>query len=116
MLAPWLAITDQPARAFINMCAVKVLIVDDHPLFRDGLAALLHQASIETAVVQASSTDEALRLVDEQIIDAVFMDLMMPGMSGEAAIREFKRRHPTLPIIVLSSSESPHDVRRVLHA
>jgi two-component system, NarL family, nitrate/nitrite response regulator NarL len=98
------------------MARVKLLIVDDHPLFRDGLAALLRQSDPETLVVPASSTEEALRIVDEQIVDAVFMDLMMPGLSGEAAIREFVRRHPQLPVIVLSGSESPHDVRRVINA
>ena len=98
------------------MDRVKLLIVDDHPLFRDGLAALLLQASADTVVVQASSAEEALQLVDEQIIDAVFMDLVMPGLCGEPAIREFARRHPDLPVIVLSSSESPSDVRRVLNA
>jgi DNA-binding NarL/FixJ family response regulator len=98
------------------MSRVKLLIVDDHPLFRDGLAALLLQASADTTVVQAASAEEALQLVDEQIIDAVFMDLVMPGLCGEAAIREFARRHPDLPVIVLSSSVSPSDVRRVLNA
>jgi two-component system, NarL family, nitrate/nitrite response regulator NarL len=95
---------------------VKLLIVDDHPLFRDGLAALLCQASADTVVRQAASAEEALRTVDEEIFDAVFMDLVMPGMCGEPAIREFARRHPDLPVIVLSSSEAPSDVRRVINA
>jgi DNA-binding NarL/FixJ family response regulator len=95
---------------------VKLLIVDDHPLFRDGLAALLRQAGERTATLQAASTEDALRLADEQTIDAVFMDLMMPGLSGESAVREFGRRHPDLPVIVMSSSESASDVRRVLNA
>src|SRR6478736_6111446 len=98
------------------MSLVKLLIVDDHPLFRDGLAALLSQASADNSVVQASSTEEALQLADEQVVDAVFMDLSMPGLSGEPAIREFGRRHPDLPVIVLSSSEDPGDVRRVINA
>src|SRR4051812_12293471 len=98
------------------MARVNLLIVDDHPLFRDGLAALLRLASADTVVSQASSAEEALDLVDEQIFDAMFMDLMMPGLSGEPAIREFARRHPDLPVIVLSSSESPGDVRRVINA
>ena len=98
------------------MTTVKLLIVDDHPLFRDGLAALLRQASADTQVVQASSIEEALQLADEEIVDAVFMDLVMPGLCGEAAVREFARRHPDLPVIVLSSSESASDVRRVLNA
>jgi two-component system nitrate/nitrite response regulator NarL len=95
---------------------VKLLIVDDQPLFRDGLAALLRDAAPDTAVTQASSTEEALNLADEQIFDAVFMDLVMPGLAGEAAVREFARRHADLPVIVLSSSENASDVRRVLNA
>ena len=105
----------QPAH-FFKMARVKLLIVDDHPLFRDGLAALLRQAGTDFHVTQASSAEEALNLADEQIFDAVFMDLMMPGMCGEPAIREFARRHPDLPVIVLSSSENPGDVRRVINA
>jgi len=95
---------------------VKLLIVDDHPLFRDGLAAILRQADDQSALLQASSTEDALELIDEQVVYAVFMDLMMPGMSGEAAVREFARRHPDVPVIVLSSSENASDVRRVLNA
>jgi DNA-binding NarL/FixJ family response regulator len=95
---------------------VKLLIVDDHPLFRDGLAALLRQADPSAALLQASGTEEALAIADEQVIDAVFTDLTMPGLCGEAAVREYARRHPDLPVIVVSSSEDPSDVRRVLNA
>ncbi len=96
---------------------MKLLIVDDHPLFRDGLAALLRQATPDTVVLQAPNTADALRVADaEHELDAVFIDLMMPGLAGEAAVREFARRHPQLPVIVLSSSENPSDVRRVLNA
>ena len=98
------------------MTRVKLLIIDDHPLFRDGLAALLRQASMENLVTQASSAEDALNLADEQVFDAVFMDLVMPGLCGEPAVREFARRHPDLPVIVLSSSENASDVRRVLNA
>ena len=95
---------------------MKLLIIDDHPLFRDGLAALLRQASPDNVVTPASSAEDALELADEQIFDAVFMDLVMPGLCGEPAVREFARRHPDLPVIVLSSSENASDVRRVLNA
>lgn len=95
---------------------MKLLIVDDHPLFRDGLAALLRQADPSAVLVQACGTEEALAIVDEQVIDAVFTDLTMPGLCGEAAVREYARRHPDVPVIVVSSSEDPSDVRRVLNA
>ena len=98
------------------MGAVKLLIVDDHPLFRDGLAALLRQADPTAVLLQAACTADALALADEEVIDAVFTDLTMPGLCGEAAVREYARRHPDLPVIVVSSSEDPSDVRRVLNA
>jgi DNA-binding NarL/FixJ family response regulator len=96
---------------------MKLLVVDDHPVFRDGLAALLRQGSATTVVLQAAECTSALTLADQHTdIDAVFVDLMMPGMSGELAVREFRKRHPELPVIVLSSSENPGDVRRALQA
>jgi two-component system, NarL family, nitrate/nitrite response regulator NarL len=105
----------EPAALF-KISDVKLLIVDDHPLFRDGLAALLRQASSDVVVRQAASTEEARHVLDEENFDAMFMDLVMPGLCGEPAIREFARSHPDLPVIVLSSSEAPSDVRRVINA
>jgi two-component system nitrate/nitrite response regulator NarL len=97
--------------------AMKLLVVDDHPLFRDGLAALLRQANPETQVFQASDSEAGMELaLATDDLDAVFVDLMMPGLAGEAAVKEFARRRPELPVIVLSSSENPSDVKRVLNA
>ena len=96
---------------------MKLLLVDDHPVFRDGLAALLKQAAVDTTVLQASDCETGLQLAQQnRDLDAVFVDLVMPGLAGEAAIREFGRRCPDLPVIVLSTSENPSDVRRTLNA
>jgi two-component system nitrate/nitrite response regulator NarL len=96
---------------------MKLLVVDDHPVFRDGLAALLRQAAENTIVLQAPECASALIIADEHPdLDAVFVDLMMPGMSGDLAVREFGKRRPELPVVVLSSSENPSDVRRALNA
>jgi two-component system, NarL family, nitrate/nitrite response regulator NarL len=97
--------------------AMKLLVVDDHPLFRDGLAALLRQANPDTQVFQASDSEAGMEMaLATGDLDAVFVDLMMPGLAGEAAVKEFARRRPELPVIVLSSSENPSDVKRVLNA
>ena len=97
--------------------AMKLLVVDDHPLFRDGLAALLRQANPDTQVLQANDSEAGMELAQAtDDLDAVFVDLMMPGLAGEAAVKEFARRRPELPVIVLSSSENPSDVKRVLNA
>lgn len=97
--------------------AMKLLVVDDHPLFRDGLAALLRQANPDTQVFQACDSEAGMEMAQATgDLDAVFVDLMMPGLAGEAAVKEFARRRPELPVIVLSSSENPSDVKRVLKA
>jgi two-component system, NarL family, nitrate/nitrite response regulator NarL len=94
---------------------MKLLIVDDHPVLREGIAALLRQAGPGAEVLQARDAGEGLALVEAHAdLDAVVLDLMMPGMDGWQAISEFGRRRPDLPVIVLSSSEDPHDARKAL--
>lgn len=96
---------------------MKLLIVDDHAVLREGLAALLRQLGPDTDVVQASDAREAIALLgDHPDLDVVVLDLMMPGMQGLDALSEFGRARPDLPVVVLSSSEDPQDVRRALAA
>jgi two-component system nitrate/nitrite response regulator NarL len=96
---------------------MKFLIVDDHPVVRDGVAALLRSAGPDTEVLQACDSSEGLRIVDARHdLDAVFLDLSMPGLGGVPALQEFGKRRPDLPVIVLSSSEDPSDVRSALAA
>ncbi len=94
---------------------MKLLVIDDHPVLREGLSALLKQAGPQTAVVQASSVTEGRDAASQHAdIDVILLDLMMPGVNGFDAIAEFGRIRPELPIIVFSSSEDPKDVRRAL--
>ena len=94
---------------------MKLLIVDDHAIVREKLATLLRQASPGAEVLQASDGADGLRLATSHLdLDAVFLDLQMPGIDGLSAVPEFGKRRPDLPVIVLSSSEDPEDVRRAL--
>ena len=94
---------------------MKVLIVDDHPIFREGLAALVAQIEPDTRVLQASDAAQALALVTQHSdFDMVILDLVLPGMGGLAAIAELGRARPELPVIVLTSSEDPADARQAL--
>ncbi len=96
---------------------MKLLIIDDHPVVREGLAALLRPTEPGLEILQASGGREGLELATANPdLDLVFMDLKMPGEAGASAIAEFGRRCPQLPLIVLSSSESPADVREALAA
>lgn len=94
---------------------MKLLIVDDHAILREGLVALLRQFEQGAEVLQASGTVEGLRLVEENPdLDVVFLDLNIPDQGGMDLIPVFARRFPQLPVIVLSSSEDPNDVRLAL--
>ncbi len=96
---------------------MKLLIVDDHAVVREGLATLLRQLGPDTAVLQARDSGEGLAFAESEAdLDAVFLDLNMPGLDGLSAIQEFGKRRPDLPVIVLSSSEDPGDVRSALAA
>jgi two-component system nitrate/nitrite response regulator NarL len=94
---------------------MKLLIVDDHPVLRDGLAALLQQAGPDTTILQARDALQGLALADSCTdLDVIILDLEMPGMKGLQALSEFGRKRPDIPVIVLSSSEDPRDVRQSL--
>lgn len=94
---------------------MKVLIVDDHPVMRDGLIALLQRANPDADVLQARDAREALALADtHDVLDVILLDLRLPEQDGLEALPEFARRWPNVPILVLSVSEDPQDVRRSL--
>jgi two-component system, NarL family, response regulator LiaR len=85
--------------------AVRVLIVDDHNVVRQGLRFLLqHEPGIEV-VGDCPDGDSALRAVDRLVPSVVLLDLQMPGMDGIATLRELKARSPATHVIVLTSHQ-----------
>ncbi len=96
---------------------MRLLLVDDHAVVREGVSALLHQGRAGVEVLHARDGEEALALARVTPgLDAVLLDLVLPGMDGVRAIEAFGREHPDLPVIVLAGSEDPRDVRRALAA
>lgn len=96
---------------------MKIMIVDDHALVRQGVSALLEREAGGAVVLQARHSAEALEMAAaHDDLDAVLLDLSMPGMDGIAALREFARRRPALPVIVLSAAEDPALARRAFAA
>ena len=94
---------------------MKILLIDDHVLFRDGLAILLTRLGPEVAVVEAGTCEEALRLIDcTRNIDMVLIDLNMPGMSGMDGILVLRDRHPEIPVVVVSSDDDMATVLRTI--
>lgn len=94
---------------------MKFLIVDDHPVLREGIAALLRRAGPDVAILEAGTVADALPLAQaHDDLDVVILDMVLPGMDGLTAIGEFGRVRPEVPVIVLSSSEDAGDARRAL--
>src|SRR4051812_36714443 len=94
---------------------MKLLVIDDHPIVLDGLAALLAGMKPDAVVLTARDAHEGFKLLDGHAdLDVVLLDLRLPGLNGHDAISEFGRLRPTLPVIVLSSSEDLADVRKAI--
>ena len=96
---------------------MKILIVDDHALVRQGVSALLEREDPQALVLQACDSVQGLAMaVEHDDLDAVFLDLSMPGMDGMAALGEFGRLWPALPVIVLTAADDPGLARRAFAA
>lgn len=96
--------------------AVRVLIVDDHDLFRTGLASLLERQSGIEVVAQASGGRMGMRLAIELQPDVVLMDLRMPDLEGAEATRQILSEHPDMRVLVLTVASSNADVDAALEA
>lgn len=95
---------------------IKVLIVDDHTLFRQGLQKLLEAYEEIQVVAEASNGKEAIAKVDEVFPDLVLMDIKMPQMDGLECIGLIKEKHPDLNIIVLSMYDDAEYVLKAINA
>src|ERR671923_476525 len=96
--------------------AVRVLIVDDHDLFRAGLRQLLEEQERVHVVGEASGGAQAVQLVSESAPDVVVMDLNMPGMSGVEATRQISSLAPLTRVVVLTISDQDSDVMDAIFA
>lgn len=95
---------------------MKVLLADDHALFREGVRLVL-ESLVEGPldVVEASDFIQALTAVrSDPTVEIGLVDLNMPGMDGFSGIEALKRANPGLHLVVVSASEEPRDVRRAL--
>src|SRR6476646_3859224 len=95
---------------------LTVLIVDDHPLFRDGVRALLTAQPDLACVGEATTGEEALRVSAELQPDVVLMDIQMPGLNGVEATRQLVRTSPQIRVLVVTMFEDDHLVFAAMRA
>ncbi len=93
---------------------MKILLVDDHPLFIEGISGVLHRLDQQAEITTSGSCEEALEISqDDDDYDLVLLDLNLPGMSGLDGLQLLRHQLPATPIVLLSASE---DRKKVLSA
>ncbi len=96
---------------------IKVMIVDDHPLVREGLKKMVSKGSIDIEVVhEASNGSELMDALSKQLPDIVILDIAMPGRSGMDVLKDIKHQYPKLPVLMLSMHPEDRFAIRALKA
>ncbi len=95
---------------------IKVMVVDDHPAFRKGLAALIESEPDFQVVAEAGDGREAIELFRKARPDVALMDLRLPGMGGVEATMAIRKEFPDARIIVLTTFDADEDIYRAIQS
>ncbi len=98
------------------MSGVRLLVVDDHPVVRAGIVALLSAEPDLEVVAEVDGGEGVLAAVAEHAPDVVLMDLRMPGTDGVAATAQVRQAHPGVVVVVLTTYDTDHDILRAVEA
>ena len=95
---------------------LKLLVVEDHALVREGLARLLTQVEPETEVRECADFETALDILDEEgDCDLLLLDLALPGIDGFVGLDILRRRYPAMPVVVVSAFDDVPTITRVIN-
>lgn len=95
---------------------MKILLVDDHTLFREGMRYVLQQLSEEVEILEAGNFPDGLALATQHPeLDLALLDLNMPGSEGPVSIKFFHHRYPHIPVVVISGEEGRVVMERVMN-
>ncbi|HEU5125432.1 MAG TPA: response regulator transcription factor [Verrucomicrobiae bacterium] len=95
---------------------ITVMLVDDHPAFRKGIAALIESEPDMAVIAQTGDGADSVELYSRTKPDVVLMDLRLPGMGGVEAIMAIRLKHPDARIIVLTTFDADEDIYRAIQS
>lgn len=102
-------------RVFRFMSGYKIVIADDHPLFRNALRQALTGDFEDLEIDEAGTLDETVTLLEQsEQRDLVLLDLRMPGVQGLSGLMYLRAQYPGVPVVIVSASEDPHVIRSSL--
>jgi DNA-binding NarL/FixJ family response regulator len=93
---------------------LNLLIIDDHPLFREGLKFLLRSLDAELTIDEAGDCERALGFAGKRAYDLVLLDLKMPGINGLDGLEAVRKDFPFVPMVVVSGEHTPRLVREAI--
>jgi DNA-binding NarL/FixJ family response regulator len=94
---------------------MKILLVDDHHLFRDGMRYVLQQLQDNIEIIEASNFPDALKQAElHPELDLILMDLNMPGSEGAVSVKFFHQRFPHIPLVIISAEEGRQLMEKVM--
>ena len=98
------------------VASIRIMVVDDHPVVREGFATMIGSEPDMSLVAEARNGEEAQRLFRQHLPDVTLMDLRMPGLNGVDTIRAIRREFPQSRFIVLTTYDGDEDIYRALEA
>jgi two-component system, NarL family, response regulator len=94
--------------------AIRVILVDDHPVVRDGLANIVNQQKDMRVVAEADDGDTAIALYDEHRPDVMVLDLRMPGRDGVSVVEIVLEKHPKARLLIMTTYDGDEDIFKSL--
>ncbi len=93
----------------------KLLVVDDHPIFRQAISGIIETEFKDSVIFQAESIQEAHKIIQEQTdFDLVLLDLNMPSISGLNGLLELRNEYPTIPVVIISAENDKQQILQTI--
>ena len=100
----------------LTKAKIRVILADDHPVVRDGLAAMVNQQADMEVVAEAGDGEEAIALYEQHQPDVMVLDLRMPKRDGVAVVQRVLEMHPKARILVMTTYDGDEDIFQCLSA